>query len=233
MKAMILAAGRGERMQALSTATPKPLLKIRGHCLIEHRIFALKKAGIHHIIINLFYLGKHIADYLGDGSRYGVTITYSWEQEKLDVGGGIIHALPLLGNKPFLLTSADIDTDFPYETLTRPVSSLVHLVLTDNPHHHPEGDFYLHNNLLSFEDPGHKLTYMNIALFDPALFASFTPGKRRFLDCLKSAINQHQVSAEYYEGYWLNVDTPARLELANTKEITGPRLCEGDGPRKE
>lgn len=215
MKAMILAAGRGERMLTLSQNTPKPLLKIRGFCLIEHRIFALKKAGIIDIVINLFYLGKQIANYLGDGSRYGVTITYSWEEEKLDVGGGIIHALPLLGDKPFLLTSADIDTDFPYEILTLPVSSLAHLVLTDNPDHHPEGDFYFHNNLLSFEAPGRKLTYMNIALFDPALFASFSPGKRSFLDCLKPMINQHQVSAEYYGNYWLNVDTPARLALAN------------------
>ncbi len=217
MKAMILAAGRGERMLTLSETTPKPLLKVRGHCLIEHRIFALKKAGFDDIVINLFYLGKHIADYLGDGSRYDVTITYSWEKEKLDVGGGIIHALPLLGNEPFLLTSADIDTDFPYDTLKLPESSLAHLVLTDNPDHHPEGDFYLHDDLVSFEPSPDKLTYMSIALFDPALFASFEEGRRSFLDCLKPAIARHQVSAEYFGDYWLNIDTPDRLALANAK----------------
>ena len=233
MKAMILAAGRGERMLTLSEATPKPLLKIRGHRLIEHRIFALKKAGIHEIVINLFYLGKQIADYLGDGTRYGVTITYSWEKEKLDVGGGIIHALPLLGGKPFLLTSADIDTDFPYETLKLPASSLAHLVLTDNPDHHPEGDFYLHDHLISFEPSDDKLTYMNIALFDPALFASFEEGQRSFLDCLKPAIAHHQISAEYYDGYWLNIDTPARLELANVKKQLTPHPCEDGSPKKE
>lgn len=219
MKAMILAAGRGERMLHLSQTTPKPLLKVRGHCLIEHRIFALKKAGFEDIVINLFYLGKQIADYLGDGSRYGVNITYSWEEEKLDVGGGIIQALPLLGNKPFLLTSADIDTDFPYDSLKLPSTSLAHLVLTNNPDHHLEGDFYLHEHLVSFEPSEHRLTYMSIALFDPALFASFKPGKHRFLDCLKPAISRHQVSAEYYNDYWLNIDTPDRLALANTKSI--------------
>jgi len=216
MKALILAAGRGERMRELTENTPKPLLKIRGHALIEHRIFALKKAGFDHIVINLFYLGQQIADYLGDGSRYQVKIDYSWEKEKLNVGGGIRHALSLLGNQPFLITSADIDTDYPYATLQRPIDTLAHLVLTDNPDHHPTGDFTLQSNQVGLIENLPRLTYMSVAIFHPDLFKDLPQqGPISFLDCLKPAILQGKVSGEYFNGKWLNLDTPERLALAS------------------
>lgn len=217
MKAMILAAGRGERMQHLSADTPKPLLPLRHKALIEHRIEALIEAGVNEIIINLFYLGEKIADYLGTGQRYGVKIKYSWEKEKLDVGGGIQNALPLLGNEPFILTSADIDTDYAYQKLTLPENTLAHLVLTNNPPHHPFGDFSLDNGIVGFNVEQTKLTYMNIAIFHPDLFRITPPGKNSFLACLTPAINAGKVSGEYYSGYWLNMDTPERLLQANQR----------------
>lgn len=146
MKAMILAAGRGERMRPLTDTTPKPLLKISEKTLIEYHIEALVDAGINEIIINHAWLGEQIENYLGDGSRYGAVINYSREKEALETAGGIHNALNLLGEEPFIVVNADIFTDYPFKRLTTfSLKKTAHLILVDNPEHNPQGDFYCQN----------------------------------------------------------------------------------------
>ena len=141
MKAMILAAGRGERMRPLTDATPKPLLRVGGQCLIEYHLKALQRAGIREAVINLGHLGEQIQALLGDGQRYGLDIRYSHEEDHiLDTGGGIHHALPMMGEEPFLVINGDIFTDFPFESLRGRAVALAHVVLVANPVHHPQGD---------------------------------------------------------------------------------------------
>lgn len=216
MKAMILAAGRGERMKELTDTMPKPLLKVKGKALIEHRIIALAQAGFKEIIINLHYLGDLIAAYLGDGSKYGVKIQYSWEVEKLDVGGGIKNALPLLGREPFVLTSSDAYTDFPFQTLQREYSTLAHLVLVENPPHNLKGDFDLVNDLIVCKETGpHPYSYGNFAVFQAAMFDHLHEKKISFMECILPVIKNQQVTGEVYKGLWTNVDTSDRLQLVN------------------
>ncbi|MBT5164494.1 MAG: nucleotidyltransferase family protein, partial [Candidatus Thioglobus sp.] len=146
MIAMILAAGRGERMMPLTENTPKPLIKVKGITLIEHSINALKKAGIIDIVINIAYLGEQIKTHLGDGSKFGINITYSDESlGVLETAGGIIKALPLLGDKPFIVINSDVLCDYNLSQLTLPIGALAHLVLIDNPAHNSNGDFSLIN----------------------------------------------------------------------------------------
>ncbi|MEE4465255.1 sugar phosphate nucleotidyltransferase, partial [Azotobacter chroococcum] len=143
MKAMILAAGKGERLRPLTLHTPKPLVRAGGVPLIEYHVRALAAAGFRELVINHAWLGAQIEAYLGDGARFGVRIAYSAEGEPLETGGGIQRALPLLGEAPFLLVNGDIWTDYAFAELRRPLAGLAHLVLVDNPAHHPEGDFCL------------------------------------------------------------------------------------------
>ena len=143
MKAMILAAGKGERMRPLTLTTPKPLVRAGGVPLIEYHLRALAAAGFTDIVINHAWLGQQIEDYLGDGSRYGVSIQYSAEGEPLETGGGIFRALPLLGDEAFLVVNGDIWTDYDFSVLHPSITGLAHLVLADNPAHHPTGDFSL------------------------------------------------------------------------------------------
>ena len=145
MRAMILAAGRGKRMGALTQHTPKPLLKMGDNYLIEYSIANLVRAGIKNIVINISYQGEQIKTALGDGKRYGAAISYSEEAERLETGGGIFNALPLLGNEPFLVVSSDIITDYALTTLPKQPDGLAHLVLVSNPVYHPDGDFGLAN----------------------------------------------------------------------------------------
>ena len=133
MKAMILAAGKGERMRPLTLTTPKPLVRAGGVPLIEYHLRALAAAGFTEIVINHAWLGQQIEDYLGDGSRYGVSIRYSAEGEPLETGGGIFRALPLLGDEAFLVVNGDIWTDYDFSVLHQPIAGLAHLVLADNP----------------------------------------------------------------------------------------------------
>ncbi|HEX5057023.1 MAG TPA: nucleotidyltransferase family protein [Gammaproteobacteria bacterium] len=212
MKAMILAAGRGERMRPLTDSTPKPLLEAGGKSLIEHHLANLKRAGLREIVINLAWLGQRIRERLGDGAAYGVTIRYSDEGEAaLETAGGIIQALPLLGTAPFLVINGDIWTDYPLGELALGAGALARLVMIDNPPHHPRGDFALERDLLRPQgDP--MLTYSGIGLYRPELFASYAPGRRGLREVLNAGIVQSKIEAVHYRGRWSDIGTPERLE---------------------
>lgn len=214
MRAMILAAGRGERMGQLTTAIPKPLLQVQGRYLIEYSIISLKNAGITDIVINTAYLGEQIQAALGDGRRYGVAIHYSTEAERLETGGGIFKALPLLGNEPFVVLSADVITDYPLVNLPKHPAHLAHLVVVPNPVYHPQGDFGLQDGLLITNAPA-KYTFSNIGVYHPDLFAACRPGHFRLGDLLFSAIERKQITGELYLGGWFNVGTPDDLKMLN------------------
>ena len=211
---MILAAGRGKRMAHLTNEVPKPLLRVKNHYLIEYPIYSLAKIGITEIIINVAYLKEHIKSTLGDGSRYGIVIRYSEEEEALETGGGIFKALPLLGYDPFIVVSCDIISDYPLQNLEKKLSHLAHIILVDNPDFHLNGDFCLQgNNVLCAGDS--KLTFANIGIYRPELFADCKPGKFRLGDLLREAILAKQVTGEHYTGLWHNLGTPDQLQVAN------------------
>ncbi len=211
MKAMILAAGRGERMRPLTDHMPKPLLGAGGKRLIEHHIFNLKHAGIHEIVVNLSWMGQQIRDYLGDGKKYGVDIRYSDEgASPLETAGGIIHALPLLGKDAFLVVNGDIWTDYPFTKLSIGKDALAHLVMVDNPSHHLQGDFALTENHLRLQG-GPLLTYSGIGLYRRELFAPYAPGKRGLREVLDAAIAHNKIEGEHYHGRWSDIGTPERL----------------------
>lgn len=211
MKAMIMAAGRGERMRPLTDDLPKPLLQLGGKALIEHTLFRLRDAGFGEIVINHAHLGQKIVDFLGDGSRYGVTIQYSAEpEEALETGGGIRQAIDFLDHEPFLVINGDIWTDFPLQELPTSLSGLAHLVLVNNPAHHSEGDFYLDGAEVNF-DHGKKLTFSGIGVYSPALFLHLKYGKYPLAPILRDAIAKNLVSGEYFDGKWIDVGTPERL----------------------
>ncbi len=211
MKALILAAGKGERMRPLTDHTPKPLLRAGSASLIEHRIHALARAGFHDLVINHAAHGALIETALGDGSRYHVRIRYAAEgAEPLETGGGIFNALPLLGEEPFAVVNADIWSDYPLERLPRAPDGLAHLVLVDNPLHHPQGDFTLHEGRVRAEGEG-KLTYSGIGVYRPELFEGCQPGKFPLAPLLRKAMVAGQVTGEYYSGAWFDIGTPERL----------------------
>ena len=213
MRAMILAAGRGERMGKLTDGTPKPLLQLGGETLIERHLKRLAVAGINEVVINLSYKSELIRSTLGDGSRWGLRIVYSVEGEPpLETGGGIICALPLLGDDPFLLVSADVFTDIDFASL-RGSRGQGLLVLVPNPPHHPGGDFGLTSfGELTATEP--RLTYAGIALLDPALFESFNVGRQPLRSILDPALERGLLAGLRYDGLWLDVGTPERLESA-------------------
>ncbi|MBI3562103.1 MAG: nucleotidyltransferase family protein [Gammaproteobacteria bacterium] len=212
MKAMILAAGKGERMRPLTEHTPKPLLRVGRQRLIEYHLNALQRSGISEVIINLSWLGEQIRTALGDGRRYAVSITYSEEgPQPLETAGGIIAALPLLGEAPFLVVNGDIWTDYCFEYLARVPLKLVHLVLVDNPVHHPQGDFGLTADSVN-QNTSPRLTFSGIGVYHPALFAGLEPGVRPLAPLLQQAIARGQVSGEHYRGQWWDVGTPQRLQ---------------------
>ena len=211
MKAMILAAGRGERMRPLTDHAPKPLLRAGGRRLIEYHIEALVRAGVREIVINHAHLGAHIEQALGDGSRYGATIVYSTEGEQpLETGGGIHNALPLLGDAPFAVVNADIWTDYPLAHLPHAPEGLAHLVLIDNPPQHSAGDFILRGGQI-FDDDGPKLTFSGIGVYRPELFAHCKPGAFPLAPLLRTAMSAGLVSGEHYRGRWFDIGTPERL----------------------
>jgi MurNAc alpha-1-phosphate uridylyltransferase len=217
MKAMILAAGRGERMRPLSESVPKCLLEVRGKSLIAWLLEALAHAGVSDIVINHAHLGHLIEAALGDGRRFGVAIRYSPEAEALETAGGIAQALPLLGKAPFLAVNSDVFCDFDFSGLvTRaPDEQLAHLVLVANPPHHPLGDFALRGSQVSDAgDP--KCTFSGIGLYKPALFASVIPGsKGQLAPLLRAAMGRGLVSGEMHRGEWHDVGTPQRLAELN------------------
>lgn len=212
MKAMILAAGRGKRMGALTEKTPKPLLKVGEYTLIEWQILRLRDSGFAEIVINLGYLGEQIRAHLGDGSHLGVCIVYSVEpQTGLETGGGVFQALPLLGETPFLLTNADVFCDYPYRRLTDLHPDSVHLVLVDNPDFKARGDFSLHNDRLQH---GETLTFAGISVINPHIFSDCQAGFYPIAPLFNQAIDTATATAEYFHGQWHDVGTPERLAQA-------------------
>lgn len=218
MRALILAAGLGQRMGELTRDTPKPLLKVGNHCLIEYAIANLKRAGITDIVINVFYHAEKIKGVLGNGKSYGVNIVYSHEQTRLEVGGGIINALPLLGSEPFLAISSDVITDFPLAQLPSSPQGLAHLVLVDNPPFHPAGDFGLSQGKLSTKTKP-KWNFAGIAVYRPALFASHPVSLLPWGKIVIPAVEQNQVTGEYYKGIWYNIGTPEDLHSLNQHTV--------------
>ena len=220
MKAMILAAGKGERLRPLTLTTPKPLIKVADTPLIEHHIRRLAAAGITELVINHAWLGEKIERYLGDGTHWGVSIQYSAEAEPLETGGGILQALPLLGPQPFILLNGDVWTDYDFSHLRQTAllegQQLAHLVLVDNPEHHPLGDFALAQGQVQVQVQlkGECLTYSGIALLDPRLLSRCAPGAFKLAPLLKQAISAGKVSGEHYAGRWIDVGTVERLAEA-------------------
>ncbi|MGZ5050884.1 MAG: N-acetylmuramate alpha-1-phosphate uridylyltransferase MurU [Methylobacter sp.] len=213
MKAMILAAGRGERMRPLTDDTPKPLLMAAGKALIEHTIEQLVTAGFTDLIINHAYRGAQIEQRLGDGSRFGARIGYSPEGEQaLETAGGIVNALPLLGNETFLVVNGDIATDFPFAELQNRPVDLAHLVLVDNPPHHPQGDFGLGSDGQIVSDAAERFTFSGIGLYNPELFDGVPPGPSKLAPLLRQAIAQSRVSGQKLDGFWMDIGTPERLQ---------------------
>jgi len=210
MKAMILAAGRGERMRPLTDHTPKPLLDVAGKPLIEYHIERLVRDGFRELVINHAHLGAMIEDRLGAGERWGVSIRYSPESPALETGGGIFNALPLLGKGPFVVVNGDVWCDFDFSRLRLPAGRLAHLILVANPLHHPAGDFVLHDGEVGAGDAG-RLTFSGIGVYDPALFTGCSTGAFPLAPLLRRAMRQHQVSGESYTGAWIDVGTPERL----------------------
>jgi len=212
---MILAAGRGERMRPLTDTTPKPLLRIGGQTLIEHLVHALTRADITELVINHAHFGEQIEKALGDGSAYGASICYSPETDNvLETGGGIMNALPLLGAEPFLVVNGDIWTDFPFDCLPSQPEGLAHLVMVENPEHHPQGDFSLSQGQLSQQGPA-MLTFSGIGVYRPELFADCSPGAFPLGPVLRKAMAAGKVSGEQYAGSWFDIGTPERLDAVN------------------
>jgi MurNAc alpha-1-phosphate uridylyltransferase len=220
MKAMILAAGRGERMRPLTDHTPKPLLPVAGKPIIEYTIEQLVAAGFNELVINHAHLGLQIENYLGDGSQFGATIHYSPEGEQgLETAGGIINALPLLGEDAFLVVNGDIASDFDFASLKNIKVDLAHLVLVPNPEHHPEGDFGLDTVGLVDEQVAETLTFSGIGLYSPLLFANLPAGSRKLGGLLREAIRQQRVSGQKHTGFWLDIGTPERLAELNARYL--------------
>jgi len=211
MKAMVLAAGRGERMRPLTDVTPKPLLKVGGDYLIAYHLRSLVAAGITEIVINHAWLGEQLEQALGDGRQYGAQIHYSAEGDVgLETAGGIKRALPLLGDMPFLVVNGDVWSDFPFASLPEIPAGQAHLVLVDNPLFHLEGDFSLQQGQVQ-SDGGPKLTFSGIGLYRAELFATLPEGRAPLAPLLRSAMVTGAVSGEHYSGDWLDVGTPERL----------------------
>jgi len=215
MKAMILAAGRGERLRPLTDSTPKALIKVGTQPLIEKHLYALASSGFTEVIINTSYLAKQIEETVGEGKKFGIKVTFSREQkEALGTGGGIFNALPLLGDTDILVVNADIYTDYAFTQKMIGQNDLAHLVLVKNPKHNPKGDFCLLKNRIVASSET-KLTFSGIGYYKPGFFAQCKGGKFPLLSLLQAAILQNKVSAEQYDGRWVDVGTPERLEEAN------------------
>lgn len=222
MKAMILAAGLGERMRPLTDHTPKPLLRVGGMPLLEHHIRALATAGFSELVINVSHLAGQIMDYFGDGSDWAVQINWSVEEEPLETAGGIINALPLLGDAPFALINGDIWTDYPFHELTKliPVhADGAQLVLVANPDQHPQGDFSLSKGgvvgQLAVAETG--FTYAGLGVYSAGFLAGIDAGKLPLRPLLDRAICNNTLQGRFYRGQWIDVGTPARLEALDAQ----------------
>ena len=221
MRAIILAAGHGERMKPLTSTTPKPLLTVNHKPLIAYNIERLAKAGVVDIVVNHSCFGEQIEAYLGDGGAFGVHICYSSEDglATLETAGGIINALPLLGKAPFITVNADVWTDFPFAKLldVAMTDRLAYIVLVDNPPHHPEGDFYLADGVVK-NNGDTRLTFSGIGLFTTEFFKMAPPPDAdgyihaRLAPLLRKAIAENRVTGQHYQGTWHDIGTPERLQ---------------------
>ena len=211
MRAMLLAAGRGERMRPITDSTPKPLVRVGGRPLIAWHLAALARAGIREVVINLSWLGAQVRATLGDGRDYGVAITYSDEGPvPLETGGGIFRAVPLLGPGPFLVVNADIWTDIDFAALALEAHAHARLLLIPNPPHHPRGDFGLEGDLVVTRDTD-RHTYTGVGMYRPEFFAGCTPGRFPLLPLLNRAIAAAAVRGQVHRGEWCDVGTVERL----------------------
>jgi MurNAc alpha-1-phosphate uridylyltransferase len=209
MRALIFAAGRGERMRPLTDATPKPLLTVAGKRLIEWHLQSLARAGVREVVINTSHLAEQFSAALGDGAHWDLRIAYSYEgPEPLETGGGMQRALPLLGDAPFIAVNGDIWTDFDFSTLPQNPRGLAHLILVDNPEHHPRGDFALHDGLVRDEQ---QLTFAGIGVYRPELVRGHAAGKFPLTPILRAAMHEDKISGEHYRGLWGDIGTPQRL----------------------
>lgn len=222
LKAMLLAAGRGERLRPITDTLPKPLVEVAGKPLIVYHLEALVRAGVRDVVINLSWLGEKIRRSLGDGSRFGVRIAYSEEGPvPLETGGGIHRALPLLAPGPFLVVNSDVWTDMDFSRfLTLPQDTDARLLLAANPPHHPRGDFGLEGDFV-VEREGDRLTYTGIGVYRPELFEGCLPGKFPLLPLLKRAIAARRLRGEVYRGEWLDIGSPERLAWLDARESAG------------
>jgi MurNAc alpha-1-phosphate uridylyltransferase len=211
MRAMLLAAGRGERMRPITDSTPKPLVQVGGRPLIAWHLAALARAGIREVVINLSWLGAQVRATLGDGRDYGVSITYSDEGPvPLETGGGIFRAVPLLGPGPFLVVNADIWTDIDFAALALEEHAHARLLLIPNPPHHPRGDFGLEGDLVVTRDTD-RYTYSGVGVYRPEFFGGCTSGRFPLLPLLNRAIAAGLVRGEVHRGEWCDVGTVERL----------------------
>jgi MurNAc alpha-1-phosphate uridylyltransferase len=228
MKALIFAAGKGERMRPLTNHTPKPLLVVGGKRLIEWHIEKLAAAGIRDIVINTSWLAECFEPALGDGARWNVSLHYSYEgSEPLETGGGMLQALKIIGDETFIAVNGDIWSDVNYSRLPQVVSVPAHLVLVDNPAHNPKGDFVLNPSGHVQSDGDDKLTFSGIGIYQPALFENWraiigqtkgadeTPPRFKLAPLLRHAMHQAQVTGIHHAGNWADVGTPERLEELN------------------
>lgn len=222
MKAMILAAGVGERMRPLTDTTPKPLLQVAGRPLIEHHIVRLKQAGFSQLVVNVSHLAQQIEHFCGSGEQWGVSIAYSRESEPLETAGGILRAMPILGDAPFLIVNGDIWTDVPFTELKAAGllnSENAHLVFVDNPEQHPQGDFLLtqEGRVRSLESDQCGVTYAGVGLYSAAFFAGAQSGKLALRPLLDAAIASDSLGGRFYRGEWEDVGTPERLAQLNAR----------------
>ena len=212
MKVMLLAAGEGRRMRPLTETTPKPLMQVGGETLIGRWLSIFSKAGYHEFVINTWHLEREIIDALGDGSRWGASIEYSQEPYLLETGGGIKYALPLLGSGPFIVVSSDVVSDFNPSNFPNSLDgALAHLILVENPRHHPKGDFSLDKNQ-KVKNSLCRLTYSGIGMFSPGLFEKAPRGKFKLRLLLDQAIVDSRVNGQKHDGFWIDVGTKQRYE---------------------
>jgi MurNAc alpha-1-phosphate uridylyltransferase len=214
MRAMILAAGRGERLRPITDTLPKPLVDVGGKALIEYHLENLAGAGFREVVINQGHLGNELSQALGDGSRWGLHINWSIEPpEALETGGGIFQALPHLGSGPFLVVNGDLWTDYSFTRLRAVKCDWAHLVMIPNPAHNPDGDFALEGARI--RDVGEpRLTFSGIAVYHPRLFQYCEPGRFSVVPLLKAAMRDHLVTGEEFRGNWNDIGTPERLQAA-------------------
>lgn len=232
--ALVFAAGFGERMRPLTEHTPKPLLPVGGKPLIVWHLERLAAAGVHYVVINTSHLAEQFPDSLGDGSRWGLRIRYAYEGETpLETGGGMLNALPLLGREPFIAVSGDIWCDADFATLPAEPAGLAHLLLVDNPPHHPHGDFRLDAEGVLHESGTPRLTFSGIGVFRPELLTDWqavigsacdgvnTPPRFKLVELLRAAIARHEIQGTHHRGQWTDVGTPARLRTLDALLLDG------------